>query len=258
MFPQSLRRVFLIIFAVLYLGLLPAVFAETKDTTVCTQDSDCFLDMSCIGCNRCVNISAMDASGIDCLAICNKDETIACTCLEKQCTKKKKDKEALILLLKENPYQAARALSELNDPSVIEALARSLNEAPLVCVASALGKLKDKRGIDYLISALAGSDPSAKSEAAIALGEVKEASAVEPLITALKDNDLWVRWFSARALGEIKDAKAIEPLIGLLNEEDQRITSRAAESLAAITGENFGPDSSKWQEWCTIKKAEEK
>jgi len=81
-----------------------------------------------------------------------------------------------------------------------------------------------------------------------ALGEAGK-PVVEPLIASLKSEDPWVRRRAAETLRKIEDLRAIEPLIAALRDEDIIVRARAEDALEKITGENFGEDHAKWQEW---------
>ena len=100
-------------------------------------------------------------------------------------------------------------------------------------------------------------DPEVRKNAAEALGKIKDPRAVEPLITALKDEYSEVRWHAAWSLGEIQDPRAVEPLIEALKDEDSGVRLSAAWSLEKITKEHFGREVAKWEEWLKKQKAGE-
>jgi hypothetical protein len=58
-----------------------------------------------------------------------------------------------------------------------------------------------------------------------------------------------VRWCLIWALTELKDNRLVEPLIELLESEETRVRWAAIVGLHNITGQNFGEDAPKWQEW---------
>jgi HEAT repeat protein len=72
---------------------------------------------------------------------------------------------------------------------------------------------------------------------------------VEPLIAALRDKNANVREEVAGALRRTKDPRAIEPLIASLKDEDSDVRHNAARALKKVTGQDFGQDPEKWQEW---------
>ncbi|MCK4401747.1 HEAT repeat domain-containing protein, partial [bacterium] len=68
-------------------------------------------------------------------------------------------------------------------------------------------------------------------------------------MAALKDNDWTVRAGAVAALAEIKDVRAISHLIGTLEDKHPSVREIIVNALRKITGENFGQDPVKWQEW---------
>jgi len=96
------------------------------------------------------------------------------------------------------------ALREDTDPKV-RALA-----------AEALGKTRDSRAVEPLVSALRDTDIPTRSQAAKGLGTLKNTRGVEPLISILSDEkEFVVRFCSVIALGEIGDARAVDCLIDI-------------------------------------------
>ena len=89
----------------------------------------------------------------------------------------------------------------------------------------------------------------------MSLGELRDTRAIEALIAALKDEKGLVRSSATEALGEIKDPRAIEPLIAALRDEGWLVRQSATKALAKITGQDFGQDVIKWQEWWEKNKA---
>lgn len=104
---------------------------------------------------------------------------------------------------------------------------------------------------DYLISLLKDADLNVRMGAAEALGKTKDRRAFEPLVASLKDRDedRFVRAVAAGALGKLKDVRAVELLISALRDEDSPVRFNAAWALEEITGQNFGQNSERWQEW---------
>jgi hypothetical protein len=56
-----------------------------KGSKICERDTDCFLDRSCLGCNRCYRRSPVGTGDIDCAAECSPDISLACMCVDGQC-----------------------------------------------------------------------------------------------------------------------------------------------------------------------------
>lgn len=120
--------------------------------------------------------------------------------------------------------------------------------------ASALGSLtlagiKASNAVPPLIEALHDENSQVKNFAARSLGDIDDQRAVEPLIHALRDEDMGVRGDAASALGKLKNKRAIRPLLAMLKERKQNYQF-AAEALREITGQSFGDDLRKWQEFC--------
>jgi hypothetical protein len=137
---------------------------EISKFTQCTQDADCFLARTCVGCNQCFSKSPL-INGIDCAAFCAPDYTLECKCAQGQCSAEKKGTQELI---------------------------ESLND--------------EKIGIQ-------------------------------------------MKYFIVQTLGETEDARAIEPLIRSLDNRDDSFRALVSDALKNITGEPFGQDQARWQQW---------
>jgi HEAT repeat protein len=83
-----------------------------------------------------------------------------------------------------------------------------------------------------VIRALNGPDEEEREEAARSLGELKDRRGVEPLLTALYDQSRYVRREAAKALGSIGDMRAIPPLLDAMKDDDRYAREGAAEGLA--------------------------
>jgi HEAT repeat protein len=112
-----------------------------------------------------------------------------------------------------------------------------------------LGGIKAHNAVASLIEALQDKDPQVRSFAARSLGYIDDQRAVEPLILTLRDEDMSVRGYAASALGKLKNKHAIRPLLTMLKERKQNYQF-ASEALQEITGQSFGDDLRKWQEFC--------
>ena len=98
---------------------------------------------------------------------------------------------------------------------MITVIAKAYGAAPLIAVldrdkptdrvfaARALGDLRDPAVTDALIALLAGRDPALRREAAWSLGRVGDSRAAPALIAALDDSDRDVRWFAKWVLEQI-------------------------------------------------------
>jgi HEAT repeat protein len=113
----------------------------------------------------------------------------------------------------------------------------------------ALGGIKAHKAVPSLIEALQDENSQVKTFTVRSLGDIDDQLAVEPLIHALQDEDMGVRGDAASALGKLKNRRAIMPLLAMLRER-KRNYQFAAETLREITGQRFGDDLRKWQEFC--------
>ncbi|OGO05014.1 MAG: hypothetical protein A2Y60_01920 [Chloroflexi bacterium RBG_13_54_9] len=176
---------------------------------------------------------------------------------------------------------AAWALGEIGDTGSIDALVVALeNDECLVRkrAAEALGKLHwkaqsnaqqisylmasdkwdqivrkyDEEAIGPLVAALKDEEYHVRYRAAEALGKIGDPSAVAPLINALRDEDEFVRSQAAKALGEIgPEAREAVPVLidALLRDEEEYVGWATADALKDITGQDFGGDAARWQQW---------
>ncbi len=106
-----------------------------------------------------------------------------------------------------------------------------------------------ERTVDDWIAALKDDDSRVRVEAAQALGQMKNSYALEPLTEALRDDVPEVRATAASALGSIGDQYSVEPLIPMLRDEDPSVRRESAAALSTITGQDFGEEPGRWQEW---------
>lgn len=97
----------------------------------------------------------------------------------------------------------------------------------------ALGSLGPD-AVDHLIAALKTRDALMKLGVIEALGRIRDPRSVEPLLTCLGDESNEVRWVTAIALGEIEDPRAIGPLARLLRDPDKYVRYGAAFALTRI------------------------
>ncbi|MEW6567649.1 MAG: HEAT repeat domain-containing protein [Chloroflexota bacterium] len=139
-------------------------------------------------------------------------------------------------------------------PALIEALGDEhhwVREA----AASALGSIgpEAKDAIQALIEALEDEDSEVRVAAASALVEIAPGAkdALPVLIEALQDEDWMVREHAAQTLGRmgLEAREAVPALIHLLQDETHWVATAAVEALRSISGEDFGTDAARWQEW---------
>lgn len=131
-----------------------------------------------------------------------------------------------LLSIEPRDWVIAEALACLGDKRAVEPIFNSLTnlegEYPWLrtLLIKALGQLKDKRIIQFLMEVLANEREDNRENAAEALGNIGDPVAVEPLILALEDKSIVVRMAAARALGKIKSPKALVPLIKAIETRD--------------------------------------
>ena len=83
---------------------------------------------------------------------------------------------------------------------------------------------------------------------------VKDKRSVTPLINCISDPSKDVRAESAWALKEIGDKRAVGALIETLDDTELLVRIRVESALESITGQKFGKDVAKWQEWWSRNK----
>jgi hypothetical protein len=110
-------------------------------------------------------------------------------------------------------------------------------------------KMVDVLVAEKLIESLRDPDPSVRWESARRLGEMKDSRSVVPLIGALTDEHPYTRRRAAASLGNLQDFRAVDPLVKSLRDEDTFVQKYALEALIKLTGQQFGNDPEKWQEW---------
>ncbi|MHB0935415.1 MAG: HEAT repeat domain-containing protein [Armatimonadota bacterium] len=174
----------------------------------------------------------------------------------------------------------AVALGNIGDPRAAAPLAQAYallpdeNVSPLLRpefragFLPAFGKLQAPEVYNQVLAALNDPRREIRAAAAFALGQYRDLRAVEPLIAALQDTAApWpartvyrggvpqvvfaptVREEAARALGAIGDKRAIPPLIAALDRGTLPDRRAAADSLQALTGQQFGLDAAAWRAW---------
>jgi len=180
------------------------------------------------------------------------------------------DKNAIIYTLGET------GLSETVD--FIADIATNPDERPFRRMAAleALGKIKDKKGLDALLKGVQDPDPNVRASAVSALGPFSGKRVEDTIVEAFRDsfyktrlaaakaagerklesavpylkfraaNDevLSVKEASVKALGKINSPKAISALVDLFNQKNSpdSIKITAAEMLMSIDGATYSPD----------------
>lgn len=116
---------------------------------------------------------------------------------------------------------------------------------------SALGRHGTANDVPRLLVRLgADSAKIVRWEASRAMQRIHDPRAIDPLITALdEDRDMDVRMASALALGQYDERRVFNALVGALNDEDFGVAHAAQQSLATLTGQDFGDRSEPWWAW---------
>lgn len=136
---------------------------------------------------------------------------------------------------------AVTALGAIGDPESLDAVIGSLRyDSARREAVKALGKFKDVRAVDTLISVLLPSDAHAswaeRVDACDALAEIG-AAAVERLVDALGfalENGHHDVQLAARALGAAGDPRGVEVLVAMLRREEPVLRRVAADALGKI------------------------
>ena len=123
--------------------------------------------------------------------------------------------------------------------------------------ARALGQLKVAAAVETILPLLYDARPETCAIAAQALGMIGEPSAAGPLDDALDHGaSPAVRAAAAEALGLLRlphgspeAARAIASLINALHDDDALVRIKAALALNALTGQYFGTDAERWENW---------
>jgi HEAT repeat protein len=118
----------------------------------------------------------------------------------------------------------------------------------------ALGALGHEQGtVVALCRVLEDESSDLRRIAAETLGEIGPGAeaAVPALIQALGDESAAVRRAAAAALEEIGPAaaEAVPALIQALTDEGYGVVSAALQALQSITGQDYGEDADRWQQW---------
>nr|WP_320161444.1 HEAT repeat domain-containing protein [uncultured Methanoregula sp.] len=152
--------------------------------------------------------------------------------------------EGLIQYLKDSTdpnvrQYAAYLLGKAKNPRAIQPLITALGDfdksvrEQAMLALSAIGQA----AIEPLTAAMKEPKWETRYRAAEALGKIADDKAVRPLIQGLKDSRDHVRYMAAKGLRELGDSDALEPMIILLKDENQYVRMMAARALGAIGGD---------------------
>jgi HEAT repeat protein len=109
----------------------------------------------------------------------------------------------------------------------------------LICVAEALGELKDRQAVKPLIALLLDKEYRAHKQAYVA-EMYKGGEARDPSLPLLIEHEKALRCQIIEALEKLEDARAVKPLSKMLLEEDE-IANKAARALGRISSPQVLP-----------------
>lgn len=132
--------------------------------------------------------------------------------------------------------RAARALGDLRSTDAIPALADAVRTRRSGGAVWALTQFDDPRLVEPLIAALRHPDATARALSAGKLADLAAADAVPALIAVLQDDrDAHVREEAARALGLLGDPAAVDPLLAALrSDRGAPVREEAAAALGRL------------------------
>ena len=206
-----------------------------------------------VGLNAAFALADIGKPAVDPLIAALKDKNVAVRGHAVIALRNIKDKRAvnpLIVALKDKDVKirqfAAEALGEIKDNRAVEPLIAILKDKNRTVLTRKVWSfdIQGKRVAKHE-KTLEG----AQTAAAKALGKIKDSRALESLISALKNEDTELKKEAAEALGNMEDKQAIEPLIIALKDGDYAVRRTIAEALGKITGQTLGDKQEKWQEW---------
>jgi hypothetical protein len=171
-----------------------------------------------------------------------------------------------------NPYDANdRYLGTLglanenfaNEPVYIKLFEDNLNDPEASVRAAAVRGLAahgEPSHVPLLVRCLSDRDKLVRLEAARGLQRLHDASAVAPLIRAMKEPDPSspkessesepsIRVEAALALGHYPENRVLNALIAGLDDNELAVNRAAHQSLATLTGQDFGLDRAAWVDW---------
>ena len=171
--------------------------------------------------------------------------------------------EALLAALKGDKNEAVRtgilrALAEGKYPDIGPAVQACLGDKAwdvrrrAVQAVLASGRPEIPAAIAPLCS---DPEPAVRCTAMDGLTALASDKVVAPAIVALGDNTWQVRQSAISALRKVRSADAVEPLIKTLEKEQGVLVPEISETLACLTGQDFGADAEKWQTWWAGTKA---
>jgi aminopeptidase N len=146
-------------------------------------------------------------------------------------------------------WLAAQALSRVDDPPAVEALARALSDeggfwGTRAECAGALGRIRGRASFEALKVATDVAHPKVRRAVVEALGQFRTSEAVEALKPhALRDDSYLVEAEAARALGRTRQPAALDVLVDLLERPSwfDVVRAGAIDGLAALRDDRALP-----------------
>ena len=133
-------------------------------------------------------------------------------------------RRALDALIAVDGAAVPSALARLNAPTV----------AGRIAAITALGALRDRRGLDMLMELLKDTDATIRLAATRALGRMGDTKVQAELLHLLSVNNEEQRIAAAEALGILRSERAMKPLIKLLDDRQPKVRAAAAEALGHL------------------------
>jgi HEAT repeat protein len=151
--------------------------------------------------------------------------------------------QAALLLVQDRSSEAEKivrqALCQTDDPELF------------VAVAAAVRTAQDARFVDELLAALAVNRPGVRPAAAEALAVLPEPNVVAKLQKIVEDGkvDLALRQAALWTLGRTGRKASAAVLVRQLGSDSDLLRRTAAEALGELSGQEYGDDREKWQNW---------
>lgn len=121
-----------------------------------------------------------------------------------------------------------------------------------------LAKFRDPRALQILLAAARDPDAAIRREALMRLDNFPGQTAEQALQAGTEDSDGDCKFWAFTGLSQIGTAASVPWLIRVLKQPDadvpysggsERLHEDAAGTLSAITGQDFGEDEAKWEQW---------
>ncbi len=151
--------------------------------------------------------------------------------------------------------QAALALIQVNSGEAEALIRQGLEQAEdaemFLALASAIRFNRDLRFTDELVKALSSNKAPIRQGASQALSVLAEPKVIDKLSKLLADpaTDPSVAQAVAYTLGASGRKQSVSTLLKALGSESDKLRQAASEALGDLTGQKFGLDSDRWNQW---------